>query len=542
MVILIKGLNHHFFLHMARWTIEIFASLRVAGRYGLRYQNAGTLQLLAGGLIAVTLVAPASATEVWTVVPKLMLTESYSDNVTLNQASSSQGGWVTEAVPGLFIEHKGARAYLYVNYELHHFFYDKQSQSDRTQNLLSSNARIEAIDNWLFVDALANISQQNRSAFGPSTASDSLGASSNRVETSTYQVAPNIRGRLSNYANYQARVSGTQSHTGDGALPDTKTTDWTGQIKSVPSTARIGWSIDGNSLIFRNDVVGKREDSRIRGSIIFEIDPQLRFSVSGGREITNYSTPAKTATATSGVGIEWSPTSRTRIAAVQERRFFGNGHIYFFSHRTPLTAWRISSSRDVTVLPTQMASAQRGSTYDLLNDLLTSAIPDPISRGSAIDRRLQVSGIPANAALGRGFLTGRPFLNLNHEASIALLGATNTATFTFSQTEQRGLALFTRGADSFSLSNNIRQRAFNLNWARKLSALSTLTLIATSLRTEALDAINLESKQYSLNVFMSTQLSPKATASLGVRHIKFESSADAGYEENVLFASIAVRF
>ena len=541
MVTRINGMVYRFFMR----GVKDKANASLSGAPGeMRRsdrQPVRTLCLGAGGLIAATFGATASA-EAWVIIPRITMTESYTYNASLLPAAAAQADWVTEASPGVHIEHSGPKANIYLDYGLHRFFYTNQTQLNSTQNVLNSHAKIEAIDNWLFLDAQANVSQQNRSAFGTSSALDAFGVSSNRVETSTYQVAPYIRGQMSDIATYQLRFNGTQTRTNDLAFPDTKTSEWVGQIKSASSSAKLHWSIDGNSLTIRNGVVGKLEDSRIRGSLIYAIDSQLRISFIGGREITDYATPTKTTTATYGLGLEWSPTPRTRIAAVQEKRFFGDGYVLFFGHRTPLTAWRLSSSKDVTVLPNQLAATQRGSIYDLISDLLTSSIPDPLARGSAVERRLQDSGIPANAALGSGFLTARPFLNRNHEASLALLGATNTVTLSFSQREQQVLGPVTRGADSFSLSNNIRQRSFNFNWSHKLSALSSLALIATSLRSEALDIANLESRQYSVNIFMSTQIGPKTVASFGARHVKFESSTNAGYQENALLGSLAVRF
>ena len=519
--------------------LAMYMSGQTAHFFFATFQRCGYLWL--GGLIPVLPMTHAYAVESWTVAPKLTLTQSYSDNVTRNPASSAEDGWISEAAPGIRIAHSGTRVNLNVDYELHQFLYINRTQLNSTQNRLNSNARIEAIDDWLFIYALANVSQQNRSAFGASVA-DFFGASTNRVETTIYQVAPNIRGRLSDLAIYQLRLNATQSHSADPALPDTETTELAGQIRNNPSSGRMGWAVDGTSLVVRNAVVGKQENSRVRGSLIAEIDPQLRISIMGGRELTDYATPSVTGTSTSGAGVEWSPTVRTRIAGVYERRFFGNGHIFLFNHRTPLTAWRISSSRDVTVFPGQLAGAQRGSIHDLLNDLLTSTIPDRVERNAAIERRLQVSGISASAPLGRGFLTGRPILNRNHEVSFALLGAANTATFTVFQNAQRTLGPILGNRDSFSLSNNIRQEGFNVNWSRKLSAVTSLALITSSLRSKALDGANLESKQYSWSLFMTSQLGPVTKASVGVRHVKFESSIEAGYAENILYGSLEVRF
>ena len=478
----------------------------------------------------------------WRFTPEIRLTESYTDNAALVSSATAQNSWVTETTPGIRIEKGGVRSRLYLDYRLHDFRYSRDSRLNNSQRLLASYATVEAVDNWLFVDASANITQQNRSAFNIAAATDTSGPNGNRAETATKQISPYVRGRLADIATYQLRVVGTDIRSDDVALPDTKARQWNGFIKNQRATAGFGWSVDGNALSFRNKTVGKLHDERIRGLISFEIDPQLHVSAIAGHEVTNFAGVQNDRATTSGFGLEWSPSARTQFAAVKEKRFFGDSHSVSLSHRTAFTAWKISSNRDLGALSGQLTSTGAGSTAGLLADLLASAIPDPIAREAAVRQKLEASGIPAGSALSGSFATGRAYLIRSDEASVILLGTNNTVTLTLSRRDQRGFGPIVGAADSFSLSNDIRQQGVNLNWSHRLSMYSSLSLIATSLRSEGLSVTTLDSRQRSLSMLFSTRIGLHTYMTFGARRVHVDNSLNTSYRENAVLGSVSVRY
>ena len=482
-------------------------------------------------------VAPA-----WRFTPEINVTESFTDNAALVPTMIAQKSWVTESTPGIRIEHTGVRSKVFLDFRLKDFHYSSSAQLNNSQRLLNSNATVEAIDNWFFVDASANITQQNRSAFSIAAAPNTGGPNGNRVETSTNQISPNIRGQFGDIAIYQLRAAGATIRTNDAVLPNTRGSQWTGFIKNEHAISGFGWSVVGDALTFRNSIVGKSQDARIRGAISYEISSQFHISAITGREVSNYAGSKNDGTNTSGVGLEWSPGERTQFAVVKEKRFFGDSHSVNFNHRTALTVWKITSTRDVTALSGQLTANRPGSTAGLLSDLLVSAVPDPVAREAAVRQRLENSGVPGSSALSGGFATGRPFLIRNDEASVGLLGVNNTVTITLSRRDQRGLGPTIISTDSFSLSNEIRQKGVNLNWMHRLSAYSTLSVVATSLRSEGLSATNLDSNQRVLNLLFSTRVGVNTYATFGARRIQFDNSLNTGYRENAVLGSISLRY
>lgn len=486
-----------------------------------------------------TAVRPLTA---WRFTPEISVTETYTDNAALVPAPTALHSWVTETTPGIRIEKRGIRSNLFLDYRLHDFRYARDSRLNNSQRLLTSRATVEAVDNWMFVDASANITQQNRSAFNLVAATDSSGPNGNRVETATKQISPYIRGRLADLALYQLRFVGADIRSDDVALPDTKAKQWNGFIKNQHATAGFGWSIDGNALSFRNKAVGKLHDERLRALVSFEINPQLHASAIAGQEHTNFAGVQNQRATTSGLGLEWSPSVLTQFAAVKEKRFFGDSHSISLSHRTAFTAWKISSNRDLGALSGQLNASGTGSTAGLLADLLASAIPDPAAREAAVRQKLESSGIPAGSALSGGFATGRSYLLRSDEASIILLGANNTVALTLSRRDQKGLGTVAAATDSFSLSNDIRQQGVNLSWSHKLSTYASLSLIATLLRSEGLSVTTLNTSQRALNVLFSTRVGVHTYMSVGARRVQVDNSLNTSYRENAVLGSVSVRY
>jgi uncharacterized protein (PEP-CTERM system associated) len=497
---------------------------------------------MAAGVLATN--ATTGHAQVWRIVPRAALTQSFTDNVQQTSEALARNDWITELTPGLRVEGTGARTNIFLDFQLRNFAYAKESRLNNSQKQLTSALKVEAVEKLLFIDSQANISQQNRSPFAGSVLTGSpnaTGAGSNRVETTTYQIAPYTRGHFSDVATYQVRYNATETRTNEDAFPTTRLNEWVGKFANGSPGAKLGWTVDATALSLRNKAIGTREDERLRGALIYAIEPQLRFSVIGGRERTDYASIEKRNTNIYGLGLEWSPSPRTQLAAVREHRFFGDGHSVLLSHRTPMTAWRFTSSHDVNILPTQLTTLDPGTVYSSLFDLLQSAIRDPAERAQAVQTRLAQTGIPPGYGVGGSFLTTRPFVSRSREGSVALLGVLNTVTLSYSRRDQRSVGLGLTGAAGLS-NEDVRREGVNAAWAHRLTPLSTVTLLASRLRSEGLSIDRTRSTQYVQSLTWSRPLSLQTTLSAGLQHVDFESSTNNNYKENVVFATLLHRF
>lgn len=478
--------------------------------------------------------------DAWTIQSGVGLVETFTDNAGLTSPILAKNSWVSELTPSFSVEHLGARASVLIDYRLRSTFYSNQSQLNSNQNFLNASSTFEAVDNWLYIDARSSITQQNRSAFGSAQLQNTSTLDANRVETNTYQISPYIRGRFADVAIYQLRLNETETRTNDAAFPDTRTREWIGVISNAANTAQWSWLVSGNALDVRNSDLGNKQDNRVRASAIYAFSRQLKISVIGGYERSDFASAEARSTGTRGAGIEWLPTDRTKLSATREKRFFGDAYNLQITHRTPLTAWKFVTSKDVVVLPNTLTTVTPGSVYELLYDVLATSVPDPAARTQAVRRRLQESAAAENGNFSSAFLTLRPFVSQNREGSVALLGARNTVTFTFGRREQRELA--TTSLSPALQNTDVLQRNWNLAWAHRLSSISTVTAAFTRLQTESLSLLQPESKQRAQSIIFTTRLSPTTSASLALRRVHFNSTALNSYLENALAGTILMRF
>ncbi len=496
---------------------------------------------IAIGLLA-TVGAGAAHSEAWTITPYISATETYSSNMGLTGVSPERG-FISDLAPGIRIDGAGARLNGFLDYRREYLYYHGNSQWDRQQNLLNSYATLEAVEKWLFVDASANIVQRNLSVFGPISV-DGRNASGNLVETKTMQVSPYIRGRIANSADYLVRLNSIDSRSDDPSLAATRVDQIVGSVKNHATTGTIGWFGDTTATNVKNDVIGDRDDTRFRAGLVVPVGAHLHFSVSGGRETTNYASVDRETTSTPGVGFEWSPTKQTQVAGLREKRFFGYGHNLLATHRTALTAWRYTDTKDVTILPTLLAGYNPGAIHELMSNLLESSIPDPVERNRAVRARMALVGGTADLTSGGGVQTSRFYLDHEREASVALIGVRNTLTLALLQRDQQLVPFSPTAVDSFSIvgSDDIRERGATLGWSYRVTPLTTLNMSVVRLKSEAMDIADMFSTQKTGTVALNFRLAPKAIASVGARSTKFNSSVTGGVRENAVVGSLTQSF
>ncbi len=494
--------------------------------------------------LAVSCVALPAYSGEWKITPSVAVNETATDNVALSSNADKKSELVTDINPGIRIDGNGERVKLRFDYQLHQLIHARDSSRNRTQNSLNALGTVEAVENWLFVEASGMISQQSISAFGGATSTSvNTNDGSNTTETSTYRLSPYIKGALGGFADYQVRYNlSTTSSKSDSAF-DSDSKEVVATLKGVTSLTSLGWSVDASSQTVDYSNRRSNESDRLRGVLTYQFDPQFRASVSAGRESNNYVSTDKETHTTKGVGLEWSPTERTLVSVNRESRFFGNSNSFSFSHRTGNTSWKYSESKDASAQPNQQSSTNLGSYYDLYFNLFASAIPDPVARATYVNAFLLSNGISPTAQLQGGFLSSGVSLQHRRNLSFALLGARNTVTFSAFQSESENLSqtvgtgLF---VGDFGNVQRVEQRGASINWSHKLTGLSSLTGGYSITNSKGSGTSSVETDQKMLNINFTTQLGPKTNAGIGARRVVVDGSTN--YTENALTGTLSHQF
>ncbi|MBP6710691.1 MAG: TIGR03016 family PEP-CTERM system-associated outer membrane protein [Propionivibrio sp.] len=490
-------------------------------------------------LAGVTSAAVSAYAGDWKITPTLAITETATDNVAL-ASKNTKSDLISDVNPGLRIEGTGGRSKLRFDYQMHNLFYAQDSSRNQIQNSLNALGTLEAVDNWLFIEASGNISQQSLSAFGSSSASSSVNVntSENSTETSTYRVSPYIVGSFGSFADYQLRYNLATTSAKSSLSNDTSTSELVGSLKGNTALASLRWSVDASTQTVNYDQGRNNEADRVRGVLTYEIDPQFRVYLIGGVESNNYQSLDKESKATRGAGFDWSPTERTLLSVSREDRFFGQANTISFSHRTANTAWKFSDTEDVVTQTGQRSAVGLGTYYDLL------AMNFPgISREAA---EALFGGIDLDAQIPGDFLTNGSTIQHRRELSFALLGARNTVTFSAGETQSerasQGALSSILGTSDFANAQKIRQRFANINWSHKLTPLSSLIASVSRSNSKGFgtSSSSLETTQQMYNLNVTTQLGPKTNAGLSFRHVVGDGTVD--YTENALTGTLSHQF
>ncbi|HEV8500026.1 MAG TPA: TIGR03016 family PEP-CTERM system-associated outer membrane protein [Casimicrobiaceae bacterium] len=481
----------------------------------------------------------------WLIVPTLTLRETATDNVNQAPPGTARSDWVTEIVPGIRIDGQGARVKLHLDYRMDNVVYARESSNNNLQNYLDASGSLEAIENFLFLDARAAISQEAISPFGPRP-TDATSINNNRTETRTYQLSPYIRGRLFGATDYLVRYDYTDMHSQSSASGDSKVGNFSAHLAGITTLTQLSWSAEATAESVDNQFTRDTQDNRVRGVLTYAIDPQFKINGTLGYERNDLITLETTGNSTYGGGFEWAPTSRSKVWGNWERRFFGDGWNYGVSNHSPYLSFTISDTRDVTTdAQSSLGGSGFQSAYNLLFSALATRFPDPIDRAAEAQRLLHSGSIPSDLGLPPDFIVGTAYLEDRQQASVTLLGVRNTISFSVYQTTRD--ALFAPGENVGVLppgTNNTHEWGAGANFIHRLTAFTTLNAGATWRKTNSTSGPDVTSKEWTARAGLSSSFGRLTTGSLEYRYTKFDSDTGGAsdYRENALIASLLMQF
>lgn len=476
--------------------------------------------------------------ESWTVKPLVSLSETYSNNLGLTP-EPAVGGWISDLAPGLVIEGQGSRVKAHLDYGLHVLRYDGLPSRNQHLNSLTSGAQVEAVQNWLFVDADANIVQRNRDPFA-ATATDAASATANRSETTTTRLSPYIKGDMADLASYQVRFATIYAKSNDPSIASTHINQWSGSLHNVSAGSKVGWSLDGNAASTKNEIIGNKKDDRLKGKVIFEILRDVHLSLSDGKERTNYLSGEMQTVTMPGWGIEWSPDVRTHAAFEQEKRYFGTAHSLLFNHRAAMIDLTYSDIKDVAIYPAMLTG--QGTINDLMADLLTASIPNPAARAAAVRARLNEDAAGFNQPSNDNIQTSRFFLHHAREAAAVWIMPRNTVTLRVSDSKQQVIGETVVVPSATDITESLHDINAGLSWDHRLTPRTSLALSESRRRSTGLIDTSLRAYQTTQTAAIFYRVDPKTFMSVGLRSLKFDGTLNGAVSEKAIAFSLTRTF
>jgi len=509
------------------------------------------LASLAGPAIAQAPVAstgsvPDEPRRRWVVTPSLEIAETYTDNVFLSPAGAQISDLITQLVPGILIESNGPRLRLEAVYAPQIMHYARTEREDNVFQKLNAVGTLEVADDLFFLDAGAKVDQYDVSLQGPLTTSN-VNITGNRATALTAFVSPYLRRAIGSEARVEARYMHSRWRSDDNQqlLPDNDAGRILLRLESGPAYRLFSWKVHYSGEEIRYVTHQKTTSEVFLADGRRQITPTVGLLMQAGYE--RYDTGVAFDVLEDprwSLGLDWTPTGRTRLAATAGKRLDENAYSFEFRHRTRLTSWNASYAEDVTTSRSQFFVPETGSTAGTLDRMFASQYPDPVKRQQVVQEFIARTGLPPSLEGPINFFTDQLFLQKRWLAAMGLHGTRNTLIAKAFLEYRRALTGTTDlpGEGDFASSQSIKMTGAGLAWSWQLTAKSTWNLEAGRIRNDFLDTDQVDHFTY-VRAGLTRKFQPRLSGSLYYRRQQLDSSlVTTNYVENAGIATLRMTF
>lgn len=502
-------------------------------------------------LIASSLCQSALAVD-WNFTPTLNSSATFTDNVK-QSADNRESGLILSVTPGFTLVSEGSRrVQATVGYGVSGIARFGGDQSTDLNHNLSAMGKAELIEDFLFLDGTARISQELISLLG--SPADANTNSSNRATVGTYSFSPYFKKRLGTFATAQARYTNSGAIFGDNAVSNIAANALTASLESGTRFNDIDWSLDYSLREAEYADTGTTRASSstfesTSATLGYALSRKFRVFATVGRDSNDFINASQSNGNFYTAGFGWSPSRRTSLDVSAGKRFLGNTFALSFLHRSHFSNWNIKYSENVSDISQQFLTGanlpysvcQRSSgEYYLTPDLnqpgcigLSTFVIQNKDKLGLTDQELVSAGI-ANSSIARGVYLIKS-LTAGSAWSKGRAGA--------------GLNIFDIRRN-YLLLTNLEDRtqgiSGNANYRLTPQTRVTTTLTYTNNQVPAGFSgltMDRDDKIYTTSIGLDHRFDPKVTGALILRHQQRDSNDPAAsFDENSITASLYMRF
>ncbi|MBG6080374.1 TIGR03016 family PEP-CTERM system-associated outer membrane protein [Rubrivivax gelatinosus] len=464
-----------------------------------------------------------------TVQPSVGLQETFTTNGQLS--ADGRSDFVTQVTPGVRVSGRSGRVQGLLDYQLDLIQYARDSDRSTLHHRLTLDSGAELVDDHLFLDANASVSQQPISAFGKQGSGTGL-ENSNSADVATATVSPTFKARLAGAVDMTARASWTTSRA-DGTVAGDYT-DWDAAVDLGARHGIFGWGLSASRTSSHFEDGSSYVTDRGIATLSLQATPRLSLFVRGGRERTDALGAAGQSYGSSGAGLTWLPTPRTRVSLDSDERYFGRSHSFSLSHRFRHAAVTYTDTRGVSGENAESLGPLRAVYAQLYNTCMASIANAPVCTQIA---RL---GLGLDPSVPLTFLNTAPSLQRTKALSLAFSGVRDSVTVVATSTESSRLGEQQYVGGDLAIVPRVRQLGLTFSAAHQLSRRASLGLSASVLKTLE-EQTQPGTDQRRLELSWSNELGARTNGTLAVRRVWFDSDFSP-YQETAIVGSLNYRF
>jgi uncharacterized protein (PEP-CTERM system associated) len=313
--------------------------------------------------MATAFAMPANALD-WRFEPSVGASASITDNAK-QSASNPENALILSVTPSFVLRSEGlSRVQATLQYGLTGVTRFGGGDSNDLYHNLNAIGKAELVEDFLFIDGSARISQELISLLG--SPADSEINDSNRATVGTYSVSPYVQKRLGTFANAEARYTQSGAFFDKNVASDAISNGFDASLNSGTRFDDLSWGLAYSirDVNHRDENVSDLTFESATASLGYVLTRSFRVFGTVGQEWNEYPSKSDTDGSSWSAGFGWSPSRRTSLEASIGERFFGDTYSVTARHRSRTSNWNLSYAEDVNDI--SQFSGTTGTVYDYL--------------------------------------------------------------------------------------------------------------------------------------------------------------------------------
>ncbi|MBI1284100.1 MAG: TIGR03016 family PEP-CTERM system-associated outer membrane protein [Thiobacillus sp.] len=470
----------------------------------------------------------------WDFQPYVSGSVTYTDNQ--NQSENNpKDAVILTATPGFSLVSKGSRRVRAgMNFGLTGVARFGDDLDNEFYSNLNALGNAELVEDFLFIDATATISQQLISLSGSQT--DAAINSNNRTTTSTYSISPYVQKRFSNFADAVVRFTQSGSYFEDNAFNNINSSEIDANLVNGTRFNNLSW---GLNYYWRDATISNSENTRFEsygGNLGYELTRKFRLLGTLGYDNNDYA--AAPGSEISGTywtaGFGWAPNRRTNLDASFGESYFGRTYDLNFNYRTRDSVWTASYTDGVNDISQQLLNTQSLVVWSCDGGLFygDSVLPPPGQTNCVLQGNAPIGSVPVGLSNG-------VYLSKSLLGAVAWSKGKTSIGLNVFDTLRQYLQLEGLPDDEI--------RGINLSGGYRLNPLTTLNAFLGYSNYQSAAGLNSvqaeDTDYYTGSLGVSRQFGRDLSGALIVRHQRHDSNLpNNSYDENSVTASASMTF
>jgi len=406
---------------------------------------------------------------------------------------------------------------------------------------------LDVWDRKLFLQGAANISQQNISTLGATSASN-INLTTNMTEVRHVNLSPYWVSRLGTFASVQAKYTWDRTASSGAARTlDTEAQNVQLSLSSGPEFSDLGWSVVWSlqQIDSTGQQFSQRELESATANARYKFWPTLFALGTVGRDKNSYgSARGSTGGNFYTLGLEWVPSSRTKVRGEIGERYYGNTGSFNAEHRTRLTSWQLSYSEQIVATPAQFRLPSSVDTVSTVDRLFQAQFPDPIERQAVVQAYILQNGLPGTLPTAIDFLTEQVSLSKRLQGAVGVRGTRGSFLMSIFRDNRSSQSTSASALpnDPFSLSRTVVQTGYSgiLSWRFSEQTTGSASFGQTKSK---LGDISRDDNNSTLSIGVSHRIAPKISGAIDYRRLERDSSAgNLDVRENAVTGTLTMTF